>query len=531
MPKKLDAPRSRPAARGGGRIARYYDLRRGKAGRRRQSPRPPDMALVERALDAVARSDSHAPPYEYAPIEVSTTRGPRRLRVVDLQQRHWGFPVYDGRRRVLFDARRALQKVTGKPIAVGVLRGLTPRASAEKAVRAAVARVLSSAPTTDLQLLAPITGREAAAFRWKGLESPITAHLSVFVADATRLAWVVSFGAPNGLRHEVLVDAHSLRLLKRRTLSYHLDACLNLGVPGSLASTSLGFDPAWRRPQSRRLVCTYADEPWDRQPSPSGLICGTGVADKRSLNTLSLASRGLELLDSAGARMGTPTGRKLEGRVYGRVVDDPATAALAASDYFRLSGLDAGHGHRHAAYDPTIVLHEMSHIVLSVNLGGTAYPAPFEAFGESGAVAEGLADFLGLTLWNRIRREATPLLPETWVVGASFLPESRDYTGYWRSSPVAVSGGGGSIHAQGMRLCGALVFALFQLIAAGETRSDAERALWRAVCVGLQSTPHQNELPLFCCLRKAITATIEPGLRAPVDGAFRKVRLSDRCSH
>jgi hypothetical protein len=489
------------------------------------------MTLVERALDAVAKSDSRSRRYEYAPVELSKPHGRRGLRVVYLQQRHWGFPVYDGRRTVVFGAGRTPQ-VTGKALRVGPLRALAPRASAEEAVRAAVARVLPSPPTTRLQLLAPIASREAAAaFRWKGLETPVTAHLSVFVADVSRLAWVVSFGMPRGLRHEVLLDAGSLRLLKRRTLSYHVDACLKLGLPGSQRTVALTFDPGWPPPQSSRLRCAYEDSLWKPPSASNGLVCGTGARDKRSLNVLCLASRGLELLDSAGARMGTPTGERLEARVYGRVVDDPVTAALAERDYFRLCGLDAGAGFRHAAYDPTIVLHEMGHIVLSFNLGGTDYPAPFELFGESGAVAEGLADFLGLTLWDRIRREANPEMPRTWIVGASFLPRPRDYSGYWQATPAVVSGGGTSTHAQGMRLCGALLSALFQLVASGETQRNAEQALWRAVCIGLQRTPHQQDLPLFCCITRAIAVTIEAGLRSRVVGALQVAGFPNQCVH
>jgi hypothetical protein len=532
MPKLAAADsRASGLARATPKLTDYFDVRRRKRrGRRRRASRTNDMKLIERALELVARADGRVTRYEYAPIDLWPPGRRRGQRVIYLQQRHWGLPVYDGRRSVVFPAS-GKPYVTGDPIGVGPLRALAPGASAEAAVRAAVNGVLTSPPKTRLQQLAPMASRnDTVAFRWPGLEKPISAHLSVFfVAQQSRLAWVVTFGLPRGLRYEVLLDADTLRVLKRRTLSYHLDGCLKLGRGGAEAQATLALDPAWLPPTAERLTCLYADAEWKPHAS-NGLICGSAPSDKRSLNVLGLASRGLVLLEAAGARMGTPSGAKLVARVYGNALTEAFLAALARSDSFQLYGLEHGGVYSHPAYDPTIVLHEMSHVVLSFNLGGSRYPDPFEPIGESGAVAEGLADFLGLTLWDRIRREVTPVQPQTWVVGASFLPQPRDYKDYLREPPLPVAASG-SIHAHGMSLCGALLFARFRLLAGGATLDRAEQGLWSAVCVGLQGTEHQGERPLFCCISKAIGQTIDATLRPTVVQALQDAGLPSQCLH
>jgi hypothetical protein len=177
-----------------------------------------------------------------------------------------------------------------------------------------------------------------------------------------------------------------------------------------------------------------------------------------------------------------------------------------------------------------VVLHETSHVVLSFNVGGSTLTSPFESFGESGGVSEGLADFLGLTLWNRIARDANPAVADDWSMGRLLLPSPRDYTPYWSATPPTAPTGDGGIHARGVALCGGML-ATLRSLASRQPRSDAEDTLWRALFVALQQAPHQGPLPLFCCVTSRVTAALSVSLATDAFGAFRAVGLPLTCPH
>src|SRR6185295_14403998 len=88
-------------------------------------------------------------------------------------------------------------------------------------------------------------------------------------------------------------------------------------------------------------------------------------------------------------------------KLFGETVQDGAHAAFADGERVVLKGV-TGPPRRFAALDPSVVIHEVSHVVLNSAVGGSAFANPFESEGESRAVSEGLADFLGLTIWNAI---------------------------------------------------------------------------------------------------------------------------------
>jgi hypothetical protein len=519
-------PRTRASA------SRYHDVRRRKGRRRLRPAFSAEAKIVRRALSALARADGRAFQNDYAPLEIVRLRGREKGSVVYVQQRYRGLPVYDGRRSVVLVAGRPA-RVTGRRLRVRELARPFPRKSAEAAVRAVLARVLTTGASLQPQRVAVSLGAEGfACFRVGGLPGPLTAHVVVFVVggEPSRLAWVVHLATPGGQRFELLLDADSLRLLKQRSLAYHLEAGLNLDPPNAGAERLLAFPHAWTGPAGR-VSCAYESSPWTPPAaSAAGVIRGTDARDKRSLNAFCLASRGLDLLDAAGARIGTPSGAQLRVEIFGGARPHVGDAAVAYDDFFKLAAIGKGATFRHAARDPTVILHEMSHVVLGFNLGGASYPGPFENHGESGAAAEGLADFLGLTLWNRIQRELDTPQPSTWVVGASFLPASRDYVG-WLTAPVPPAAAGATIQDEGRQLCGALVLALSRLMAGGRSEQQAEQSLWSAVCVGLQQTPHQGDLPLFCCIAEAVRTTIDPADRATVSTALGDAGLPTACPH
>jgi hypothetical protein len=281
-------------------------------------------------------------------------------------------------------------------------------------------------------------------------------------------------------------------------------------------------------------MCYYQQKLWDLPADVQDPIRVSAPRDQVTLNVLCLASHALELLGAAGARIAAPSGRKLDGFVRGNAMTEEREAAFADEDSFRLCAFDG----LHAADDPTVILHEMAHVLLSLNLGGDLYPGLFEQFGESGAVAEGLADFVALSLWNRIRREvgAGPNAPPPWNMGASFLSTQRDYSGCWLSPPVLPPPNQRDIHAQGMPLCAALILALARLISEHRVaEKTAEQELWRALFAGLPTVPYQDELPLFCCIARAVQTQVSARFRGTVVKAFKKafkdLKVKDPCPH
>ena len=486
-----------------------------------------DVTLARRALRILNRIDPLPEGHEYNPTDVLL---PTRTRpgVVYVQERYLGLPIYDARRAVVLRARGRSATTGSRVVATG-LRTLTPARSAEDALRRAAKFIFRSCPRDVIQRGTAFPSTEQfSGFVWGDLAEP-TAHLAIFLGGRARLAWVIELGSSGGRRYELVLDAKTLRLLKRRMVSQDVDASLTF----STVAHAIPFDPTWGPETWRRLVCRYEDEKWRPPASLGGVIAAgplpAGLPDAWSLATLTLASAAFDLLAQAGARL-PRTGDTPCAKVYGRAETDEALAAQAFADHVQLRALGSGGNLRHAAEDPTVILHEICHVVLSFNVGGSTLTSPFESFGESGGVCEGLADFLGLTLWNRIARDANPALGDDWLMGKVLLAKPRDYAPYWQAAPPAAPAGGFEIHARGMALCGGLIASLHAL-SQHQSRSLAEEALWSGLLAALQQAPHHGSLPLFCCITTRVLKALAASAAAETRQAFLAVGLPLVCSH
>jgi hypothetical protein len=493
----------------------------------RPERRAADLFLARRAVRLLHRFEPLPDGHDYSPTDVLL---PTRTRpgVVYIQERYLGLPVYDARRAVVLRTRgRSL--VTGKRVDASGLQTLTPARSAEEAVKHAAKLVFRWCPRDALEYLATFPSTERfTRFVWGDLVEPTT-HLVVYVVGRARLAWVVEVGSPGGRRYELVLDAKTLRLLKRRVISQHVSAHLSFAS----GTHDIDFDLAWGPTTWRRVVCKFEDRKVGLPASTGGVMAAGpppgGLPVAWSLATLTLASAAFELMALSGARL-PRSGDTPSARLFGRPEVDPSLAAQAFADQVQLRLLDkGGGGFVHAAEDPTVILHEISHVVLSFNLGGSTFTSPFESFGESGAASEGLADFLGLTLWNRIARDANGAHADDWLMGAVLLPSPRNYASYFQAPPPAAPGTSG-IHGEGMRLCAGLLAAL-HAFALRQSRDLAEETLWSALFAALQQAPHDGPLPLFCCMVTRVLASLPRSFAADADAAFRAVGLPLFCPH
>lgn len=185
---------------------------------------------------------------------------------------------------------------------------------------------------------------------------------------------------------------------------------------------------------------------------------------------------------------------------------------------------------RHAGSDPAVVLHELGHLVLCAGVGGGQVTAPFEASGESAAVNEGLADFIGLTLWNALRRSLDPGAGPSWNFGSwVFNGVSRDYAPYLNGGG-AVYPQGGTPHLKGMVLCGALI-RTWTAVAQSANADTADEVLLGALCRSLPLLPHQGSLPHFCCVSKALRMVIAIAHKPRLTSALLARGIPDACIH
>ncbi len=134
----------------------------------------------------------------------------------------------------------------------------------------------------------------------------------------------------------------------------------------------------------------------------------------------------------------------------------------------------AGHA-RHAAVDPTVVIHEYTHGVSSRLVGGAECALPFvepEALGFS----EGLSDYFALTVVNRVDRSRGGA-GSLEVFGGTFRPGGiRDYANFQsRFAP-----GQRDPHQIGKVWCGAMLAARAALLKMGASQDLADRLLWQA---------------------------------------------------
>jgi hypothetical protein len=520
---------------------RPYDARKRRAStKKRTSSRSAEMTLIHRALRAVARLDGDGATGEYAVTDVrraASMHGTRGRDVVFLEQRLFGLPVYGGRRSVILDPRRA--RVTGTRIELRPPSRLTPAVTAEAAACKAVEIVTGRKRLGASKLISASPGAErTSVVEIEGLESPVTAYLTLFGRTIARLAWALTFSLPDGDGFKIVIDATSKRLLRRRQTVDHATACLAIdpGAGGPAAGQpqmQVTFNAAWIDPAGRNFECVSANGAALTLPGPNaaGNYCNAVAQpfQQTTLNSFAVANAGFDLIEQFGGI--------LQARVKLTLLNSASTdvnkIALAKPDLVSplLKFMARSPSLRHAASDPSVVLHELGHLVLSAGVGGSQASTPFEMTGESAAVNEGLADFLGLTLWNAIRR--TPLGSADltafgdWVFGAS----GRNYTPFLNpGAAVPTFPGSGTPHNRGMVLCTALLRARRAIeLAASATQADS--IMLSTLCAALNLMPHQGDLPHFCCVSEAMRDVVPLAHLAKLEAAFNAAAIPNNCPH
>ncbi len=342
----------------------------------------------------------------------------------------------------------------------------------------------------------------------------------------------------NGDAFEVLIDAVSGDTVRRRPLADHAAACLLIdelaGGPGPAAPTAtLTFDRAWIDGAARSFQCIDGhDRPRPPQPNASGDFCATKPAafDQLAAHALAFANLGLKRLVSAGALWPRRADIKIVHQAS-TVADDVAFAVPSAERPMVQVGFSSRSSPaRHAASDPCVLLHEIGHLVLCAGIGGGNVVAPFEPDGESAAVNEGLADYLGLTLWNAIRGDARIAGGEFMNFGGwVFAGRGRNYAPFLGPG-ASVPPAGSTPHARGMSLCVALLRTRIELQSSMSTAA-ADAVMWRCLVDGLRLMPHEGGLPELCCAAKSLQLAIPSEHHAILSHELTRVTLARPCPH
>lgn len=492
-----------------------------------------ELSLARRALRVLARK---APNTNYVPTDIHIGPAtPRRVDVVYVEQRLLGLPVYGARRSVVFSGRKAW--ITGHAWSVREPRQITPRITPEAAVDRAATTLRTRRTNLFVRLLSAGPGPERTSVVLLERDARATLHLAVYGATSGRLVWVVRLTLSDDDAYEVVVDAVTGKVLRRRTLADRAVSCLRIepdaGGPAVGAPLPvLTLDTAWLTAPDRRFDCVDGkDNPKPPQPNGVGEFCAVNPASFSQVAThaVALANTGLDHLRAVGARWP----RRARVRVVMQataVAGDVAFAVPSPERPLLRLGFITSNPLRHAASDPSVLLHEMGHLVLCAGIGGGNVVTPFEPSGPSAAVSEGLADYLGLTLWNAIRREAMAPAPEFFDFGGwLFNKQGRNYApllGGGAPLPPA----GATPHARGMALCTALLRTRTVAVASmGAPAADA--LMWRALIEALVVMPHEGSLPDLSCAARALELRIPVAFRPTLVNELLRVGISTTCPH
>lgn len=476
-----------------------------------------DVHYARRAL-ALVRKDAAAA-VDYAVTDVAVAGGgPARRCVVFLQQRLLGLPVYDGRRSVVFTGRRA--EITGSPVPISGLKQRVPRVQAEDAVRLAFEDVHGALDAHPRSL-----ATFAAAERFSTFEiderTRASAHLAIFKARRPRLVWIVDLVREGKRRVEVVVAAERPKILRRRETSHSIDAEIRVAPPEPTRGVLIPFVPEW----VGRSISWSFNRAELSLPQPVGdVIAAADWTAQHGLNAFCLANRVLDAVEKYLQRS-VP----IRFELFSEVVGSPNDAAFVDRDRIVLCGVQ-GQPDRYAAVDPMVVAHEVAHVVMNAVVGGHAHAAPFESRGWSRAVSEGLADFIGLTIWNDACR--TMPAPQPWGqrFGEWFLSGGRDYAPYYAGHALRIPANAPA-HELGRVVCGALLLARRSIMQASNADVDlANGTSWGVLLHALLALPHQGDRPKFCCVRWAVVGASGPARRF-YDDAFDRMGISPNCPH
>jgi hypothetical protein len=485
------------------------------------------VRYARRALALVARG--RAARVDYVVTDVATLPdGPAQC-VVFLQQRVLGLPVYGGRRSVTFRGRRT--EVTGAVIPTSRLQARTPRVEAANAVRLAFRKVRGEDPP-DLRRNTTFAAAEQFTSFEIGERGRAFTHLVVFTPRPAarprggrlrggrgqpRLAWVVDLLPDGRKRHEVVVDAIRSTILRSRMTSQALEAEVRV-PPAPGRGVLVPFEPAW---SSRPISIAYNDRAWHLPATVGGVIAGAQQSEQHGLNAFCIANRMVDVVDRYVA-----TSVPIHFELYSEFLAAVDDAAYADAGRIVLCGVLPD---RYAVMDPAVVAHEVAHVVLNALVGGSTLAMPFERSGASRAVSEGLADFLGLTIWNDACRRFPPPPLANERFGRFFLGGGRDYAPYYAGNAVRIPATN-SPHEAGRAVCGALLLARHTLVQAWGSEDVANATSWRIVLLALRTLPYQDELPRFCCVRRAVIAAAGPDEQT-FAGAFDDMGIRTSCPH
>ena len=348
-----------------------------------------DARLARRALKVLRK-----PGYVVTDVVRSHRSSPRPYQVVFVEQCWMGLSIYNGRRSVIFTKGKT--QVTGRHSPVRSFAPVLPVIDAEKAVRVALKRTADTLAIRSVEIVSRSPGADRyTVLRVEPLSSPVTVHLVVFGTGRARLAWEVTTQLPNGHALDAVIDAASRKLLHRRITSHPAAAATlaitpEAGGPAAGAALKFTVEPRWLNPAVRRIECTADGVPMPAPVADANGDFGGPVASftQTTLDGLVMANLGLDRLISVG---GQTQGRVIMDLVSSGMIN-PGDIAMALPSLTKPTLIFTARfpGMRHAASDPSVVLHELAHLVLSRGVGGTQLARPFEGAGESGAAMEGL---------------------------------------------------------------------------------------------------------------------------------------------
>lgn len=496
--------------------------------------------LATKALRRLGRFEGQERPADYVVTDVIEATADRRFAVVFLEQ-HWaGLPLHGARRSVILGRRTAW--VTGSHRMIRSSSARWPVVSAEDAVVVAGRAVGLKPPKQSVS--AESRGLSADRYtriRLRNVSRPVTARLAIVGAGAARLCWVVGLTIERRQTleaYELVVDAVTGAVISKRTVSNNAAACIRVdSAAGGPAPNDppyrLPFNSAWLDLATRTVRCVNGVNTAIPLPGQQGTdYCGATTPFHLAIvNAFTLASAGLEILRPLGGKPASVvrlTMLDASTSDVSRVARAIPSNSETLDPELRFQARKAVS--RHAGSDPAVVLHELAHLILYAGVGGGQVDAPFEPTGESAAVNEGLADFIGLVLWNALRRTLTTA-PPAWNVGTwVFDKNGRDYNEFLTGANPPVYPSGNTPHVQGQVLCGALVRAWNQ-IATADGPATADTVLLGAVCRSLALLPHDDDRPRFCCAAKALGLTVPTKYQVRVAAELDAREIPKTCKH
>lgn len=546
---------------------------RGPARARTTRPKPGLAPAAQGGLAARAvryleahrrkRGSGLASDLEYVADGVEHT--PAGIRVVRLQQRFLGVPVYDARCSVHFNGAGRIQRVVGDVVGIPHAAPIEPVLPASEAVLAAskylaarLSKTLKVAQQPPRMLCQFPSPERPTVLHKKPFRDPLTAHLSLLrTGGQTRLAWVVHLVLPSGRgAYEVVVCADRVErrevLLCRSTMACAVEGAVFRYDPREAREVVAFPLPRGEYPQLGGVVPPGFPWPWVDANASDGnnvrsyanntndpfeaTVAGADArfeaapaqgSDQRVVNAFYVCNflhdffQLLGFDEQAGNfqrtnRTGLGDGNdQLIVQCFSGNVEGFANMLSRKDGRSPELGLGSFQG-RHTALDTDVVIHEFAHGVTNRMIGGLAHHDPLRGKQQSEALGEGYSDYFAVTIRNYYRRRAG--LPPTWAFGAWIA--DNDVKGWRRQSyenGVFVGNYGdlktgtlAEVHDAGQVWCRALLKANALVGAAlggGVPAETADELMWRIVVASLPLC--RDVQPHFLDARDAILVAFD----------------------